>query len=176
MAPLIRLLLREGHLRRTAGPSNLIWISLSATAPPSHLSTARGLGICCGRGDRGLCRATGQRGDVAPSNQVGSPWIVPAHAPPVDKFAGSNFLRPPQGEPAAAGRRTSSQKGPALLPPYTTGMVRIRFQSRHKAGAGNRRVAMASCRSKVRVAVRALVKRRERPRRRIRRRTLSAHR
>src|SRR6267378_5071818 len=32
------------------------------------------------------------------------------------------------------------------------------FQSRHKAGVGNRRVAMASCRSKVRVAVRALVK------------------
>jgi hypothetical protein len=43
------------------------------------------------------------------------------------------------------------------------------FQSRHKAGAGNRRVAMASCRSKVRVAVRALVKRRERIRRRVRR-------
>ena len=50
------------------------------------------------------------------------------------------------------------------------------FQSRHKAGAGNRRVAMASCRSKVRVAVRALVKRRERPRRRVRRLTLSTHR
>jgi hypothetical protein len=50
------------------------------------------------------------------------------------------------------------------------------FQSRHKAGAGNRRAAMASCRSKVRVAVRALVKRRERTRRRVRRRTLSAHR
>jgi hypothetical protein len=47
------------------------------------------------------------------------------------------------------------------------------FQSRHEAGAGNRRVAMASCRSKVRVAVRALVKTRERTRRRIRRRTLS---
>jgi hypothetical protein len=43
------------------------------------------------------------------------------------------------------------------------------FQSRHKAGAGNRRVAMASCRSKVRVAVRALIKRRERIRRRVRR-------
>jgi hypothetical protein len=48
------------------------------------------------------------------------------------------------------------------------------FQSRREAGAGNRRVAMASSRSKVRVAVRALVKRRERTRRRIRRRTLSA--
>jgi hypothetical protein len=66
-------------------------------------------------------------------------------------------------------------KKAALLPPYTTGSVRISFQSRHKAGA-NRRAAMASCRSKVRVAVRALVKTRERTRRRIRRRTLSAHR
>jgi hypothetical protein len=47
------------------------------------------------------------------------------------------------------------------------------FQSRHKAGAGSRRVAMASCRSKVRVAVRALVKRRERTRRRVRRRSAS---
>jgi hypothetical protein len=50
------------------------------------------------------------------------------------------------------------------------------FQSRHKAGAGNRRVAMASCRSKLRIAVRALVKTRERTQRRVRRRTLSAHR
>jgi hypothetical protein len=37
------------------------------------------------------------------------------------------------------------------------------------AEAGNRRAAMASCRSKVRVAVRALVKKRERIRRRVRR-------
>jgi len=35
--------------------------------------------------------------------------------------------------------------------------------------AGNRRVAMPSCRSKVRVAVRSLVKRRARIRRRVRR-------
>jgi ATP dependent DNA ligase domain len=61
---------------------------------------------------------------------------------------------------------TSSQKGPALLPPYTTGIVRIRSNLDMNLG---RRVAMASCRSKVRVAVRSLVKRRERIRRRIRR-------
>jgi hypothetical protein len=59
-------------------------------------------------------------------------------------------------------------KGPVLLPLCTTGSVRIR--SNLEAGRAIGRVAMASCRSKVRVAVRALVKRRERNRRRVRRR------
>jgi hypothetical protein len=63
-------------------------------------------------------------------------------------------------------------KKTALLPPYTTGIVRIRSNLDIKLRAGNPRVAMASCRSKLRMAVRALVKTRERPRRRIRRRTL----
>jgi hypothetical protein len=71
--------------------------------------------------------------------------------------------------------------GPLLKKDRTVAAIHYRnrpdsFQSRHKARAGNRRVAMASCRSKVRVAVRALVKRRERPRRRVRPRTLSTHR
>jgi len=48
------------------------------------------------------------------------------------------------------------------LPPYTTGSVRIRSNLDMKLGAGNRRAAMASCRSKLRVAVRALVKTRAR--------------
>jgi hypothetical protein len=70
------------------------------------------------------------------------------------------------GESSGAAAEPLLKKGPALLPPYTTGIVRIRSNLDMNLG---RRVAMASCRSKVRLAVRSLVKRRERIRRRVRR-------
>jgi hypothetical protein len=67
------------------------------------------------------------------------------------------------------GGGTSQKKGPALLPPYTTGIVRIRSNLDIMLGRVIGAVAMASCRSKVRFAVRALVKKRDRLRRRVRR-------
>jgi hypothetical protein len=106
----------------------------------------------------------------SPSTILGRPLVSPGFAGLVPGNLGHR-----RGEPGGAAVDLFSKR----IRPVAAIHYRNRsdsFQSRHEAGAGNRRVAMASCRSKLRIAVRALVKPRERPRRRIRRRTFPAHR